>query len=444
MIDNIPDHVTSKLVVTMMAPFIIVVTLFVHEFGHYLAARLSGLKVERVVIGFGKCIYTRRDKNGTDWLVRLWPFRAYVGIEDFDAVKENIFRRLFVVIAGPFSSLILPFVVLFPFYVLVGKPVIPNIVTAVDLARPAYAAGLRPGDQIVSVDGEKTPYSSKIVEKCRDTTDRPLLFGVERDGQYIEMPIKPDLVSYRDVRGVEQEHGLIGVYLLQLPLTYDSVKKVGGIEIAGEDDDAKKDMARRLIHERLGGEVTLRMKSADREEHDYLVNLSAEANAKMMDENSDKYCCFYIGALLDNFYYRMSIKEGAREALLDNLDIIRNVAKIPFQLFPINKKWITDSTFVSGQTSVSLMYFYHLIFLVSLFSVLIGLINLIPFPGLDGSVVLLDTVEAARRKKLSSKGKALWICGALILFYAAAIASNAGDMEGYYGFLIDEFTNGDK
>lgn len=430
-----------------MTPFVVILALLAHELGHYVAARLSGLRVERVVIGFGKIIYRRTDKNGTDWCVHLWPFRAYVGIEDFNAVKENIFRRLFVVLAGPLGSLILPFIMMFFFFAVIGKPVAPNIVTAVDLERPAYGAGLRPGDKIVSVDGTKTDYAAGISAITREVTDRTLSFGVERGGELLDLSIRPDMVSYRDVRGVKQKHGLIGIYMLQLPLNYESIEAVDGIEITGADDEEKVDIARLLIHERLGKNIILRMKSADRAAHDYLVTLPVEANADMMDEDSDTYCCVYLGAQKYNYYYGMSLKAAVAEALSRTGELIRNVAKLPFNLFPIEKKWIQETIAVTGQDSVvmtALMYLYHFVFLVSLFSVLIGMINLIPIPGLDGSVILIDVIEAVKRRDITRKEQALWMCGALILFYAAVVAANAGEMEGYYSFLIDKFANGDE
>ncbi len=440
MFEDVIDHFVEKTPVILMMPFLVILTLLVHELGHYMAARLTSMKVERVVIGFGKCLYSRTDKNGTDWFIHLWPFKAYVGIADFDAQKDKIWRRLFVVLAGPFASLILPFFVMASFFVFFGKPVSPAMVTGVELHRPAYEAGLRPGDKITSIDDNAITYSAQILPFTRNTTDRALAFGIETNGVSRRVDIKPELRSYREENGFVREHGVVGVLMMQLPYDYGALDSVDGIKINGKDD-AHDDMARNLIYERLGKTATIGLKSEDRKIYEYLVDLPRESNPNMMDEKHDDYDYFFIGRLRDNYYLPLGFAASLREAASRDLELIRNVAKTPFNLFPINKEWLLEGGAVSKRTSPVLHLVYRFVFLLSLFSVLIGLINLIPFPGLDGSVVLLDVVEAVQRKNLTRKGKALWISGALAVFYIAVFASNAPDMEGYYSFLIEKFTD---
>lgn len=440
MFEILVDHLSEKAPVIIMIPFLVIVALLVHELGHYITARLSGMRVERVVLGFGKCLWKRTDRNGTDWFVHLWPFKAYVGIRDFDAQKDFIFRRLAVVMAGPLASLILPALVMFCFFVAVGKPAAPALVTGVEIDTPAYEAGVKVGDKIISINGQPISYAAEILPFTREKQSAPLLFELEKNGGIRTANILPEWHVYRDEKGLIQEHGRVGILLQQQPYQYDILKDVDGIDIDDTDKDRDHKQARTLISERLGKSVKLGLKSSDRKVHHYLVDLPQSTNRSIMDENHDDYGRFYVGTIGDNYYRKLSIKEAADEAVSRNLEIIRNVAKAPFQLFPIDKQWVMEDYVVSNRSSAILYYIYRFVFLLSLLSVFIGLINLIPFPGLDGSVILIDTVEAVRRKNLTRKGKALWICGALIIFYAAVITANAPDMEGYYGFLIDKVT----
>lgn len=438
MLEAITGHFAEKAPVIIMIPFIVILALLVHELGHYIAARVSGMKVERVVIGFGKRLYSRKDKNGTEWFVHLWPFRAYVGIADFDVHKDKIWRRLFVVMAGPFASLVLPFLLMVPFFFLVGKPVVPPVVTGVEIGTPAYEAGLEPGDKILTIEGTPVAHVAEILPYTRPRPDEPLSFTFARDGEIRETAILQDWFSYRDYRGLEQAYGRIGATFQQQPYDYKTLKTIDGKTVESRDE------ARQLVHEYLGQRIIIGLKSVDDKVHDYLVDLDPQANRNMMNPDHDDYEYFYIGTMRDNHYLPMSMGSALGEGGSRTLELIRNVAKVPFQLFPIDKDWLTESYSVSNRSAPALYYFYRFVFLLSLFSVLIGMINLLPLPGLDGSVILLDTVEAVRRKPLTRKGKALWICGVLIVLYAAVITANKKDMEGYYGFLIEKVTEGEE
>ena len=133
----------------------IAILVFVHEMGHYLAARQCGVQVLRFSIGFGKELLKRTSKkSGTEWVIAAIPLGGYVRMQDESFESKPLRSRAWIVFAGPLANLIfaaLAYTVLFsaprdePSPVL-GQPA---------ASSPAAVAGLAAGDQVVSVNGKE-------------------------------------------------------------------------------------------------------------------------------------------------------------------------------------------------------------------------------------------------------------------------------------------------
>ncbi|MCA3396622.1 MAG: site-2 protease family protein, partial [Roseomonas sp.] len=157
-----------------IAAFVVVlgVLIFIHELGHYLAARWRGVHVERFSVGFGRAIYTWSDKRGCEWRIGWLPLGGYVkmhGMEDLgEAAPEQAasFRpgetfhekpvgdRALVVAAGPFFNFALAVLLFAALFVVVGRPsAVPTVGNVVE-ASAAARAGLASGDRIIAMDGQ--------------------------------------------------------------------------------------------------------------------------------------------------------------------------------------------------------------------------------------------------------------------------------------------------
>lgn len=149
--------------------FIVVlgVLVTVHELGHYLVARWRGVTVEAFSLGFGPALVSRTDRRGTVWKISAIPLGGYVrmkgwseyGAETDDGEDPGSFRskslatRAAVVAAGPAANFLLAFVLFSAVFATTGKPTVEPVVSAVLPHSAAAAAGLVPGDRILSVDG---------------------------------------------------------------------------------------------------------------------------------------------------------------------------------------------------------------------------------------------------------------------------------------------------
>lgn len=150
------------------------VLVVVHEYGHYLAARLAGVKVLRFSVGFGKPLLVRRlGRDRTEWALAALPFGGYVKMLDeregevspaeahraFN--RATVWRRIGIVAAGPVANFLLA--ILFYWVLLLhGLPALKPIVGEPPAGTPAAHAGLVAGDEIVRVNGEDTPSFTEL------------------------------------------------------------------------------------------------------------------------------------------------------------------------------------------------------------------------------------------------------------------------------------------
>lgn len=137
----------------------------VHEFGHFIAARLTGIEVMEFAIGMGPKLFGWTGKKGTKFSLRCIPFGgfcAFYGEDDIEGKskddpraynKQAVWKRILTVAMGPVMNFILAFVVLTGYMWYMGDPVYEPYIDSVEEAGPAYTAGILSGDVITQVNG---------------------------------------------------------------------------------------------------------------------------------------------------------------------------------------------------------------------------------------------------------------------------------------------------
>lgn len=222
-----------------VVPFLLVLTVlvFVHEMGHYLAARRCGIRVEVFSVGFGRELFGWTDRVGTRWKLSAIPFGGYVKMfgemqsyqdvpkdeteppgetmspEDRNVAfdSKSLGQRAFVVAAGPAANFIFAIVVLTAMFSTIGQPFTPADIGKVIPNTAAERAGLKPGDVIVGIDGAKVERFEEVIRTVQLHPGTPLVFSVERDGKEISLTAIPDVLDRKDRFGNPQRIGRLGI-----------------------------------------------------------------------------------------------------------------------------------------------------------------------------------------------------------------------------------------
>lgn len=211
---------------TSIAAFIVFigVLIFVHELGHFLAAKLFDIKVVKFSLGFGPPLVSFA-RGETTYQVAAVPLGGFVKMvgehpdEELPAEERDrafstapLYQRALVAMAGPAFNLAFPILCFFAYNVL-GPEVEAPVVGQVAPARPAAKAGLQAGDRIVAVDGVRTYSFSRVRELVSERPGEPIELTIERDGERLTVPIVPDVSVSESLFGVREETGIIGVAL---------------------------------------------------------------------------------------------------------------------------------------------------------------------------------------------------------------------------------------
>ena len=335
-----------------VVPFLFVLTIvvFFHELGHFLIARLCGIKVITFSIGFGPEIVGFNDRYGTRWKISAVPLGGYVkffgdenaaSVPDRDAAsgmteaeKNDSFQfkpvgsRAAVVAAGPIANFILAIAIFAIVFMIVGKQTTTARVDAIQPNSAAQAAGFQPGDLVVAINGNPIANFSEMQRIVSISAGEPIRVEVERGGVPVTLNATPELKELKDNFGNVHRLGVLGISRSMAP------------------GDIKTEKAGPLQAVVMGVQETW-----------FVVDRTIS----------------YIGGVFTG-------RESA-----DQLGGPIRIAQ------------------VSGQVATA--GFTALIHLTAVLSVSIGLLNLFPIPLLDGGHLLFYGIEAARGRSLSERAQ---------------------------------------
>jgi regulator of sigma E protease len=339
-------------VVGYVVPFLFVLTIvvFFHELGHFLIARLCGVRVMTFSVGFGPELLGFTDRYGTRWKLAAIPLGGYVkffGDENAASVPDEaavaamsaeerkvsffhqpVGRRAAIVAAGPIANFILAIVIFATIFVLYGRTTTAARIDSVQPDSPAAMAGLKAGDVVVSIDGRRVGSFSDMQRIVSAAAGRTLEFKIDRGGAPVSIMATPQLRQGKDPMGNKYCHAVLGVTRSTTP---DEVKT----------------------------------------------------------ETVNPFAAVWLGALetwfvVDRTFSYLSGVIVGRECA-DQLGGPIRIAQI------------------SGQVAtISLAALFHL---TAMLSVSIGLLNLFPVPLLDGGHLLFYGIEAVRGRPLSERAQ---------------------------------------
>jgi len=222
-------------------PFLILITIvvFIHEYGHYYFAKKYGVGITDFSIGFGKEIFGWNDKSGTRWKICWIPLGGYVKFfGDRNVFSESeqskiinkyseedrkklfilkpLYQRSIIVAAGPIANYVLAIIIFIVINLIAGKDMTPAVISEVQKDSPAFAAGMKKSDRIISIDNNKVESILEVSTFINTSTKEKIEFLIHRNDQEISILIKPNLVDGKDSLGNSVKKRMIGIKLTPL------------------------------------------------------------------------------------------------------------------------------------------------------------------------------------------------------------------------------------
>jgi regulator of sigma E protease len=218
-----------------VAPFLLVLTtvVFFHELGHYFVGRWNGIKIEAFAVGFGPELFGWTDKRGTRWKVCAIPLGGYVkflgdegvaSTPDHEALanmspgelegtyeSKKVWQRSLVAAAGPAANFILAIVIFTATFFANGSYVVDPVVGEVRQGTAAMEAGIKPGDKIISVNGDAIASFRELQDAIQLSAGESLTIVVDRGGESTTLVATPRMTEQKDRFGNSYSVGILGV-----------------------------------------------------------------------------------------------------------------------------------------------------------------------------------------------------------------------------------------
>jgi regulator of sigma E protease len=267
---------------------VISLIVFVHEMGHYLVGRWSGIKILAFSFGFGPELVGFTDRHGTRWKISAIPLGGYVrfygdadaaSTPDFEGVESlpesekaktflgaKLWKRAATVAAGPIANFLLAIVILSAIFMTFGKYVADPVVSEVKPGSAAEMAGVKKGDLLLMLDGEKIETFDDVRRYVGVRPGITIHMALRRNGEIIDAPITPKLTTITDTFGNKMELGVIGiltdktdgnmriVQLSPLGSVWEGVRETSNI-VTGTFDYLGNLVTGRMSADQLGGPI---------------------------------------------------------------------------------------------------------------------------------------------------------------------------------------------
>jgi regulator of sigma E protease len=431
------------------------IVVFVHELGHFIAARLVGIDVEAFSIGWGKPILKK--KIGTvEYRLGMFPLGGYCKMKGENEFKEaweqnqnsaelekgtylsaSPLKRIFVHFMGPFFNVLFAVLVMsiiwgIGFQTVTSENRIVLLSEITPGTNPADIAGLESGDRIIEINGKKISNYLDIQENIVVNAEKNLPIKVERDGTVLALTVRPSLEK-------STGRGIIGIYNWTDPI-------IGGVSEGSPAALAGLEKGDRIISIN-GSDFSYTVKLIPiMEEMPDALNLEYERNGRIMqtqipviytDDAANDFGFYWepviirhptlnpISALVKGTAetietFVVSVK--SLSLLFRGVDLTQAVSG-PIRITYMVGEVATEGFGQSIGTGISSMASF-----LSLISIALCIMNLLPLPILDGGMMILHAVEGIRRKPLNPRAINAFQTVGVVLIFGLMIFAIFGDI----------------
>jgi regulator of sigma E protease len=398
---------------TVLAFLVLVgILIWFHELGHFLFAKLFGVKVEVFSVGFGPVLF-KKQWGETEYRLSAIPLGGFVklygeedGISDPRAFssKPN-WQKILIAFAGSFFNFILA-VLIFWLIGMLGREV-PKyafekpVVGYVQENSPAQKMGLQRGDLILSVNGKKVDNWKDLEEKLlKDIFEQELKLEVLRDGKVLTLEGKMDLRNSSGFGAEPIIESVVGIVLERSPAKQvglqegDRILSINGVEIKSWQEAVK------LI--RSAEKIDLKIERQGQIREITLIPMKDPRTGISMIGIAPKV-------------ETVKVKQGPFEAFKGSFERIATLTSLTLKalwgmitgsLSPTNLGGPIAIAQMAGQSAQQGLIPY--LGLMAFISVQLAIFNLLPLPMLDGGLILLFLIESIRRKPLPLRFKEAW------------------------------------
>ena len=410
---------------------ILSIMVFIHELGHFIAAKLCGVVVESFSIGWGPVLFKKK-KGDTEYRISAIPMGGYCGMKGEkafqQAIEENLaaipkkegelygvhpFKRIIIAFAGPFANYISAVLALAivsaigSSYYTSSNKIAPVYYYNEADDSPAREADLRMGDVILSINGEKTETFADIVRLIVPEAKEEVTLEIERDGQILTKKLRPKLDPTTGA-------GIIGFYSF-IPLEIDGVKpsssaelaglkkgdlitEVNGIEVANTVDlnralDGISEKTAELGILRDGNKITKTV-NLIRTENGIDLGLKIK-NIKVEIPGTGFFKSIVNGFVLTHKSFVLTFKSLG--LLFKGVDFRQAVSG------PVRITHMLGDIAAQGFKAGFLIGLSDILNFVSIISISLFIMNLLPIPILDGGLILFAFIEFIFRRQIHPK-----------------------------------------
>ena len=412
-------NITSKIIPILIAVLFFGVIIFIHEFGHFIFAKLFGVKVNEFAIGMGPTILKKQGKE-TKYALRLFPIGGFVSMEGEEEESQDsrafcnqkTWKRMIIIAAGATFNIILGVIVCF---FLVGSEELVGtnqILQFYETAVSNQQGGLAAGDKIIEIDGKRVFSDYDISFLMQRNGSGVYDFVVERDGEKIHLPEvhfarrTGGNFSYAEDCTISSLSSKIKGFGLR---DGDKILSVNGEAVAKGDE---------LI-------------AAIGKDEDYTFDFSVERQGEVLEFTDVKMAVVTVfdfvilgqektalNVTKTAFGYAMSM---GRMVYLSLFDLLRGQYGMNDLAGPIGTiSVITDI----AEESIATVDWSQMFMIMAMITINIGLFNLLPVPALDGGHLFFMFFELIFRKKIPQKYESyIHAAGLVILLGFMAIIS---------------------
>jgi len=428
------------------------VLILVHEWGHFIVARMCGVRVDVFSIGFGPRLFGIK-RGATDYRVSAFPLGGYVRMAGQDPseidsaadaamptgasdelMSKTRWQRALISVAGPAVNLIFPIILLTAFFALVGIPYSayldkPVVVTAAPANNPPTPDALQPGDVVLSIDGAKTPtWEDAWVALSRSKTNEKLRLDVENQGKVRGVEMMP-----RHTVGADSPIG----YVPLAPIVdyVESGKPAKKADIRQGDTIVSVDGKRIEVW----GQFLERIRASQGKTMELEILRDGQVFRKtvtpVLGRNEAGDPTYQIGASPDDVvaYKHVSVSVGFLASSRQTIGIAETVLGVVGKLFSgkVSVRNLHSVVEISRAAGNAVQHGpVWVVLLMAGMSINLGILNLLPIPILDGGNILLLTLEGIRRKDFSMQFKERFVQVGLVFLLVLFVYVMYNDVVG--------------